>query len=189
MTSLQVRGELEWQPILHSSNQVVLYNPTSHALIIHPSSQSANRSVTVDQSVPHLCPYCSSPLPPPPTDRDNVHEQDSTFTHLNRFEDVSEARASNYFQLLQVANESASRPPSPPLRSTHSPASFPADTRASSSLGLHDDTVFTPESMAEGYFKAFFQEEARLGMGANGTVFLCQVRPATFHSSPFQLIR
>lgn len=28
--------------------------------------------------------------------------------------------------------------------------------------------------MAEGYFKAFFQEEARLGMGANGTVFLCQ---------------
>jgi hypothetical protein len=30
--------------------------------------------------------------------------------------------------------------------------------------------------MAEGYFKAFFQEETRLGMGANGSVFLCQVR-------------
>jgi hypothetical protein len=30
--------------------------------------------------------------------------------------------------------------------------------------------------MAEGYFKAFFQEEARLGMGANGSVFLCQVK-------------
>jgi hypothetical protein len=29
--------------------------------------------------------------------------------------------------------------------------------------------------MADGYFKAFFQEEYRLGMGANGTVFLCQV--------------
>jgi hypothetical protein len=29
--------------------------------------------------------------------------------------------------------------------------------------------------MAEGYFKAFFQEEYRLGMGANGSVYLCQV--------------
>lgn len=28
--------------------------------------------------------------------------------------------------------------------------------------------------MAEGYFKAFFQEEYKLGMGANGSVFLCQ---------------
>lgn len=171
MTSLQVRLERpEWQPILHSSTQVVLYNPTSHALIIHPSSQSANRTVTVDQSVPHICPYCSRPLPPGSPDRDTVHEQDPPFTHLSRFEDVSEARASNYFQLLQVANESASRPPSPPLRSTPSPPSTP--------LGVHDDTVFTPDSMAEGYFKAFFQEEARLGMGANGTVFLCQVRSA-----------
>lgn len=184
MTSLQVRGE--WQPILHSSNQVVLYNPTSHALIIHPSSQSASRSVTVDQSAPHLCPYCSRPLPPAPTDRDSVHEQDSSFTHLNRFEDVSEAHASNYFQLLQLANESASRPPSPPI---HSQPSSGADTRASSPLSDHEDTVFTPESMAEGYFKAFFQEEARLGMGANGSVFLCQVRPATIHSSASQLIR
>ncbi|KAH9059610.1 kinase-like protein [Lactarius vividus] len=153
MTSLQVRERPEWQPILHSSNQVVLYNPTSHALIIHPSSQSENRTVTLDQSVPHLCPYCSRPLPPGPTDHDNVDEQNSPFTHLSHFEDVSEARASNYFHLLQVANESAS---------------------PSSPSGLHGDNVFTPESMAEGYFKAFFQEEARLGMGANGTVFLCQ---------------
>jgi hypothetical protein len=29
--------------------------------------------------------------------------------------------------------------------------------------------------MAEGYFKAFFKEEYRLGMGANGSVYLCQV--------------
>ncbi|KAI9444187.1 other/IKS protein kinase [Lactarius indigo] len=174
MTSLQVRDRPEWQPILHSSNQVVLYNPTSHALIIHPSSQSENRTVTLDQSVPHLCPYCSRPLPPGPTERDDVHEPDSSFTHLSRFEDVSEAHASNYFQLLQVANESASRPPSPPLHSTHSPPSSQTNTRAPSPSNLHDDNVFSPESMAEGYFKAFFQEEARLGMGANGTVFLCQ---------------
>jgi hypothetical protein len=50
------------------------------------------------------------------------------------------------------------------------------NTRSSSPAGIDSDNVFTPESMAEGYFKAFFQEEARLGMGANGSVFLCQVR-------------
>ncbi|KAF8415475.1 hypothetical protein L210DRAFT_974623, partial [Boletus edulis BED1] len=27
----------EWRPILHASNQVVLYNPTLHALSIHKS--------------------------------------------------------------------------------------------------------------------------------------------------------
>ncbi len=179
----------EWQPILHSTNQVVLYNPTSHALVIHPFSQSANRSVTVDQSVPNICPYCSRPLSPASTDRDNVHEQDSPFTHLNRFEDVSEARASNYFQLLQVANETASRPPSPPLQSTPTPLSSQTNSRPSSPIGVHENNVFTPETMADGYFKAFFQEEARLGMGANGSVFLCQVRPITLYLSSTQRIR
>ena len=31
-------------------------------------------------------------------------------------------------------------------------------------------------AMAEGYFQTFFKEEYRLGMGASGTVYLCQVR-------------
>ncbi|OBZ78055.1 putative serine/threonine-protein kinase iksA [Grifola frondosa] len=34
--------------------------------------------------------------------------------------------------------------------------------------------AFRAENMAEGYFKAFFKEEYRIGMGANGSVFLCQ---------------
>ncbi|KAG8844638.1 putative serine/threonine-protein kinase iks1 [Serendipita sp. 411] len=33
---------------------------------------------------------------------------------------------------------------------------------------------FSENSMAQGYFTAFFKEEKRLGMGANGTVYLCQ---------------
>ena len=49
--------------------------------------------------------------------------------------------------------------------------------------------MFTPETMAEDYFKAFFQEEAQLGMGANGSVFLCQVRPITLYLSSTQRIR
>ena len=36
--------------------------------------------------------------------------------------------------------------------------------------------------MAEGYFKAFFQEEYKLGMGANGSVFLCQASHTTISS-------
>lgn len=160
--------ETSWRPILHASNQVVLYNPTSHALTIHRLS---SHSTTLDQPVPPLCPYCSQPLP----ERDgsvNAHEQDSIFTNLNRFEDVSGPRASNYFQLLEVANDSASRPPSPPLHSSHSVSPSQVNNRSPSPPG---DNVFTPDTMAEGYFKAFFQEEARLGMGANGSVFLCQV--------------
>lgn len=63
-------------------------------------------------------------------------------------------RAPNYFHLLA---ESASRPRTP-----------------SSSDGDDRDRVFSVETMAEGYFDAFFREERKLGMGANGSVFLCQ---------------
>ena len=167
--------ETSWRPILRASNQVVLYNPTSHALTIHHSSHSTTLNPPVPP-VPPLCPYCSQPLPNGRTERDgsvHTHEQDSLFANLNRFEDISGPRASNYFQLLQVANDSASRPPTPPLHSTQSIPLPETDTGPPSPAG---DNVFTPDRMAEGYFKAFFQEEARLGMGANGSVFLCQVQ-------------
>ena len=166
-----------WLPILRASNQVVLYNPTSHALTIHHSSQSTS----LKQPAPRVCPYCSQPLQQSSAERDGAihsHEQDSPFANLNRFEDVSGPHVSNYFQLLQVANDSASRPPSPTFLSTPSVPPSQANTPPSSPAAFNSDNVFTPESMAEGYFKAFFHEEARLGMGANGSVFLCQVKHA-----------
>lgn len=136
----------EWQPILHASNQVVLYNPTSHALSIHKSP-----NVHVSDRPNSPCPFCHRPLPP-----GFGHEaEDGDMRH----EGSSHSRASNYFQLLAVANES-SRPSSPP------PLSSGNGSRPS---------TFPREAMAEGYFKAFFQEEYRLGMGANGSVYLCQV--------------
>ena len=184
--------ETSWQPILRASNQVVLYNPTSHALTIHHSSQSQSTSLKQSaQSAPSLCPYCSQPLQQSPVERDGAvhpHEQDSPFTNLNRFEDVSGPRVSNYFQLLQDANDSASRPPSPPLLSTPSVPPSQMNTPLPSPAGFDSDNVFTPESMAEGYFKAFFQEEARLGMGANGSVFLCQVKHTNFVRFPCHLM-
>ncbi|KAI9510196.1 kinase-like protein [Russula earlei] len=168
--------ETSWRPILHASNQVVLYNPTSHALTIHRSSHAS----TLKPSVPRLCPYCSHPLQTGRAGRGgdvhpSGHDNDSLFPNLDRFEDVSGPRVSNYFQLLQVANDSASRPPSPPFHPSPSVLPSQTNTRPPSPAGVDvDDNIFTPESMAEGYFKAFFQEEARLGMGANGSVFLCQ---------------
>lgn len=142
----------DWQPILSLSNQVVLYNPTSHALSIKTSSQGPAR--------PRTCLYCKQPLPPDFEDDSDTDVQiDSP---LREIDPTSSARAPNYFQLLQIANETSSRPSSPHPQS-----------RSSNGIG---NGAFAAETMATGYFKAFFQEECRLGMGAYGSVFLCQVR-------------
>ncbi|KAF7349348.1 Other/IKS protein kinase [Mycena sanguinolenta] len=138
-----VPSEHEWQPIFHVSNQVVLYNPTSHALSIRHSSNTPPR-------VQRQCPYCHQSLPSdfrsdPELENDDPVDSEASF------------RASNYFHLLEIANETTSRPSTPP----------PSGSRSRGS-------AFPAEAMAEGYFKAFFQEECRLGMGANGSVYLCQ---------------
>ena len=137
--------EPEWRTIFHASNQVVLYNPTSHALSIHKSP-----NVHVPDRPNSPCPFCHRPLP---LGFGHGLEDEEDMRH----EGASQTRASNYFQLLAIANET-SRPSSPPPRGSGDRAS-----------------TFPREAMAEGYFKAFFQEEYRLGMGANGSVFLCQV--------------
>lgn len=153
---LQVVSEAttQWRPIFQHSTQVVLYNPTSHALTIRPTLVPAVSPERPD--APRRvsrCPYCARPFDgqddptaPSPTHAESAHVLSG----------VSE-RASNYFELLQIANETASRPATPPIL---------------------DNTEVTPRpmaGMAEGYFEAFFKEEARLGMGAGGSVFLCEV--------------
>ncbi|KAI0042819.1 kinase-like protein [Auriscalpium vulgare] len=169
-TSL-VPSDPSWQPILHGFNQVVLYNPTSHALTVYPSNfpSDPHSPSLKPQGRRRLCPYCSQPLP-----NEDHSDDDGDYDDLDRFEDVSpDARAANYFQLLEVANETASTPATPPNIKSMSAAS----SRASSppaSPAPENGRAFRPQSMAEGYFQAFFQEEVRLGMGANGSVYLCQ---------------
>ncbi|KAJ7207213.1 kinase-like protein [Mycena pura] len=135
-----VPSEPNWQTIFHVSNQVVLYNPTSHALSIRHSSHFPPR-------IRRPCPYCKQALPTDfrPDLEDDALDAEASF------------RASNYFHLLEIANETTSRPSTPP-----------------SSSEAQSRDRFPREAIAEGYFKAFFQEEYRLGMGASGTVFLCQ---------------
>ncbi|RDB27537.1 putative serine/threonine-protein kinase iksA [Hypsizygus marmoreus] len=138
-----VPSDHEWQPIFHVSNQVVLYNPTSHALSIRQSDNLPERPR-------NTCPYCKQSLPGD-FEPDTVDEIDALDS-----DPAYHSRASDYFQLLAIANETSSRPTSP-------------------SPSLHEQrSTFPAEKMAEGYFKAFFQEEYKLGMGANGSVFLCQ---------------
>ena len=230
-----------WLPILESlNNQLVLYNPTSHALTITPSSLLPVHRMIYDRSIADaagpsntqiapvvnrtrildgsrtadsrdallsagekICPWCSRPYPEESIDHSGQsqdHEYHSRYTR-----DGSSRRAPNYFKLLEQANYQAqSRPASPPLLpGIHSDSRIriaemespiapgtPERTRPTKlglNTGFGTDGVDSPipgtpkrrfgeSSMAQGYFAAFFKEERRLGMGANGTVYLCQVR-------------
>lgn len=138
-----------WRPIFHASNQVVLYNPTNHALAIRASSIEPRE---------HYCPACHQKVPA------GLHaEPDAT---INVEDDRS--RASNYFHLLAIANDTWSRPSTPPP---------PIESGGNAQAG---PSTFSPEALADGYFKAFFTEEQKLGMGANGSVYLCQVHQPQF---------
>lgn len=155
--ALHTSPEHDWQPILQSSNQVVLYNPKSHALSIsHSSSRLPIHG--------NACPFCKRILPegfePGASEPDDFDEADPTY----------HTRKPDYFQLLSIANESSSGPP--PLTAHEE----------NGRSGTHEGTsrAFPPNTMAEGYFKRFFQEEYKLGMGANGSVYLCQVSLCRF---------
>ena len=168
----------EWRPILHLPNQVVLYNPTSHALSIHKHTDETVGLVR--RHTGNRCPYCHHALPteihPEQRNAEGDLELDAELEldELDGDEFVRarpRSRAANYFQLLQIANETASRPVSRQART------IPESTaRTGSGGGGSTPGAFNENNMAEGYFKAFFKEEGRLGMGANGSVFLCQVR-------------
>ncbi|KAG8873605.1 putative serine/threonine-protein kinase iks1 [Tulasnella sp. 331] len=146
-----------WHPILEASNQVVLYNPASHALTVTATaplesplepSPSLVRHRSQDEIQVDICPYCHRALSDEPQDTHYEREHEQFDTH---------SRVADYFHLLATVNES-SRPTSP--------HGSPRDDGRSSS--------FDAASMAQGYFQAFFREVRRLGMGANGTVWLCE---------------
>lgn len=126
---------------------------------------------------------------------DDDDDDDDGFETLST-DPAYHSRASDYFRLLAIANErstgiSSSSTPHGAYRVGDTSSSFvhandePSDTTSDLGEGAHrrntatmpDDAnnAFPADKMAEGYFKTFFQEEYKLGMGANGSVFLCQV--------------
>ena len=172
---------------MHASNQVVLYNPTSHALTISHSSKVTtgfpSTSTAPVKASRDCCPYCKRVLPSAfdydPFDdsggRIHTHDEDEEEDGIESLssDPAYTSPMSDYFQLLEMANESSSRPSSPP-----GPTLLGAGTSSSTNNARQQQSgtsAFPAEKMAEGYFKTFFQEEYRLGMGANGSVYLCQV--------------
>ena len=181
---LSPRGDLlslgpvdpEWQTILHASNQVVLYNPTSHALSVQRRSPSVTGLIRrVERQGTRRCPFCHRSIPGEGSCDGSDGEMDSDELVEDDLDERTRSRAPNYFQLLQISNETTSMP-STPLTTT---------PRSGTPVGRENGTEmpFRPTNMAEGYFEAFFQEECRLGMGANGSVYLCRVRMIRYHSA------
>lgn len=133
----------DWQAILHGNHQVVLYHPTSRALVVTGSQNTDAAQIgwedytPDDVEVEDLCPYCHRPMT-------EDHEQPGS----------PYPRAPNYFHLL-AESTSSSRPRTPPGQES-------------------SGRLFGADAMADGYFDTFFREERKLGMGANGSVFLCQ---------------
>ena len=144
-TELQATSsDSQWHPILEASNQIVLYNPASHALTVTSTNTAAATTQSPSNSPDdERCPYCHRPL-------SDEHEPAVAGHQLAR----EQSRVPNYFHLLAAANESST------------PMSPPADDGRRG--------AFDGGSMAQGYFKTFFREVKRLGMGANGTVLLCE---------------
>ncbi|KAH7096145.1 kinase-like protein [Auriculariales sp. MPI-PUGE-AT-0066] len=143
-----VSDSTSWRPILTGPHlQVVLYNPTSHALTIRTPSSS-------DQMVASA-PARRSYSPPRHHDADEFDYEDESCPFCGQRLPTSHShgqRAPDYFHLLAAAHESESVP------GLLSPDAVPAFT----------------QPHAPGYFAKFFREEKRLGMGASGAVFLVQ---------------
>ncbi|KAF9564514.1 kinase-like protein [Agrocybe pediades] len=148
------------------------------------------------------CPYCHQTLPPGfrrfPGHGHGSQDVDGEwdYEYLDSSEEDDEtpevgavsmdpaiqSRASDYFRLLAIVNQASSRDPSPGSTGYREERRTRASSRSRSTSRVRDQTpnnrstqgAFPADKMAEGYFKTFFQEEYKLGMGANGSVFLCQ---------------
>ncbi|BEI98504.1 hypothetical protein CcaverHIS631_0308030 [Cutaneotrichosporon cavernicola] len=168
-----------WTPIGETSNQLIVYHASSHAIQVvphprhdpsHPSSSNQLRVLPTQvtkakparlnpPSESDKCPLCGHDRFP--------FAQSAHDSPLSS--DYDEAAEGHYFRVLERAHES-SRPGTPvsarPDRSTHSPSSTP--TGRGERLPNEDAS----DLPAMGYYRRFFKEERRLGIGAEGSVFL-----------------
>ncbi|KAG8742746.1 putative serine/threonine-protein kinase iks1 [Ceratobasidium sp. 414] len=225
-----------WQPILRGSDQIVLYNPSSHAIDIVPASLSPmSTSFTLPHrstNRPNACPYCHRPMDDLPHGfspgantaygipqiemspnyfqllqdvNGGVINDHELPTHVRpsfaRFEEADDSNApSGRWSRVSIDSDPDSDDPSgsggvPESLRSLSGGSFVNGSSATplgrSTTHLAQPSATQPgerESSEEpedsqgdhtsrppsGYYATFFREETRLGMGANGSVFLCQ---------------
>ncbi|QRW17553.1 kinase domain protein [Rhizoctonia solani] len=235
-----------WQPILRASDQIVLYNPASHAINIVPASLNAVSAFSLpftsgaNSNPSSVCPYCHRPMENATHDfahngphhlynmpqiemspqyfqvlqdvnggaisegmynphRPSAAAQES----FARFEDAPfEDSQSRRWSHVSINSDSDSDGPAGETRRTDSLRSLSGSSLASGDItgmsfgssavrlpststgkassgetveATEPETGGTNTSKASsGYYATFFREETRLGMGANGSVFLCQ---------------
>ena len=162
--SRAVSGKLT---IRQTSRQLILYHPSSHALSVQPHASttiagpsrpsqplllpySQNEPVT-QLEYERICPTCSQPLP-------TAQPASPLRTP------TGEMRTRGYFQILEDAHE-MSRPPSPSMSRRR------FERTPTPGLG-EDDVLDEMQLPAKGYYQEYFREEKKLGMGAEGSVFL-----------------
>lgn len=233
-----------WQPILRASDQIVLYNPASHAINIVPASLNTVSRLSLPFTNGHnardtgVCPYCQRPMNEAPRNFSPEERASNAFgvpqiemspDYFQLLQDVnggvvveevpeggsSFARAQGSFARFEDAYIDDGNTPSrrwsrvsidsdssSDMESTDPPESLRSlsgtsiirDTKSSTPVGQsitppaypsgltarvateepENGRVHSPKPTS-GYYSTFFREETRLGMGANGSVYLCQV--------------
>lgn len=167
---------LTW--IRHTSNQLILYHPSSHALAVQPHSvvpkagpSRPTRPLLLPYrtgspapeatAVQQLCPTCSQPIEFARSGREGLPSGVETPSKKDR----------GYFQILEEAHE-GSRPPSPSPRRTERTRTRTPTPFTTHQSDQDEDTLDERDFPAKGYYDRYFREEGRLGMGAEGSVFL-----------------
>lgn len=160
-----------------TSHQLIVYHPPSHAIQVvpHPDRSRARSHETTEHTDPiqlatpdslpvevvaHSssgCPLCGRPWgassPGSPDRREEVLPDQQGQGH--------------YFRVLEMAHES-SRPGTP--LPANDDISFTSSPHASP--GNHNDSIEDSDLPARGYYHRFFKEDSRLGIGAEGSVYL-----------------
>ncbi|KAF8325815.1 kinase-like domain-containing protein, partial [Cantharellus anzutake] len=139
-----------------SSRRSSISGPSQHNALVSQNQVVLYNASSKGLTVNYIHPACHTVEEPDASTCPYCHRPLDEYNHSAPQAPTSDHRAPNYFHLLAIHNESTSRPLTPPH--------------------LEDEArpPLSSETMAEGYFDAFFREESKLGMGANGSVFLCQ---------------
>lgn len=162
-----------------TSNQLIVYHPPSHAIQVVPHPRTARSDASPSTQLRILpsqtrtaaeasgyhdapseaCPLCGRERPPP------SHLVDDSLVKS----DAGVPAEGHYFRVLERAHES-SRPGTPTPSSV--PDSLTRSQSATPTQGGQRDDDDASHMPAMGYYRRFFKEERRLGIGAEGSVFL-----------------
>lgn len=169
---------VEWlTTVRETSHQLIVYHPPSHAIQVVPHpDRSALDDDTEEESSPTYVDADSMPV--------DITTSSATgcplcgrawaasahgLEQMEQEEEVSPEQAGqgHYFRVLEKAHE-FSRPGTPLPNTDGYLGSSPARTPVHSP----NDYIEEADLPAKGYYERFFKEDSRLGIGAEGSVYL-----------------